>query len=76
MKLNNRVRWGGMGMWGEMGNLLIFELKKKANIFFLNKNSHVIYNSLTLFWFKKKLSGNSQFSGSLFECYVVKNKTN
>ena len=31
-KLRNydRVRWGGMGMWGGMGSLLIFELQKKA----------------------------------------------
>ena len=26
----NRVRWGEMGMWGEMRSLLIFELQKKA----------------------------------------------
>ena len=26
-----RVRWGGMGMWGEMGSLLNFELQKKKN---------------------------------------------
>ena len=66
-----------MGMWGEMGSLLIFELQKKENnFFFLNENTHVFYNSLTLFWFKKKLSGNSQFSGSLLESDIVKIKTN
>ena len=26
--LMSSVRWGGMGMWGEMGSLLIFELPK------------------------------------------------
>ena len=65
-----------MGMWGGMGSLLIFELQKKANNFLKNKNTHVIYNSLTLFWFKKKLSGNNQFSGSLLKSYIVKIKTN
>ena len=53
------VRWGGMGMWGGMGSLLIFELHEKQFFLKKNKNTHVIYNSLTLFWFKKKLSGNS-----------------
>ena len=48
-----------MGMWDGMGSLLIFELQKKAIFFKKNKNTHAIYNSLTLFWFKKKLSGNS-----------------
>ena len=65
-----------MGMWGRMGSLLIFELQKKANNFFKNKNTHVIYNSLTLFWLKKKLNGNSQFNGSLLESFIVKIKTN
>ena len=69
----SRVRWDGMGMWGGMGSLLIFELWKKANIFFFKlKYTHVIYNSLTLFWFKEKMSGNSKFNGS----YIVKIKTN
>ena len=31
---HGRVKWGGMGMWGEMGSLLIFELQKKENNFF------------------------------------------
>ena len=66
-----RIRWGGMG------SLLIFELQKKQTLKKKkNKNTHVIYNSLILFWFKKKLSGNSQFSGSLLESYIVKIKTN
>ena len=65
-----------MGMWDGMGRLLIFESQKKAKIFFNNKHTHVIYNSVTLFWFKKKLSGNSQFNGSLLESYIVKIKTN
>ena len=66
-----RVRWGGMG------GLLIFELQKKSKLFLKkNKNTHVIYNSLTLFWLKKKLSGNSQFCCSLLESYIVKIKTN
>ena len=50
--------------------------RKKQTILLKNKNTYVIYNSLTLFWFKKKLSGNSQFSGSLLESYIVKIKTN
>ena len=28
----NTVRCSGMGMWGEMGSLLIFELQKKKKI--------------------------------------------
>ena len=39
--LNNRVRWGGMGMWGEMGSLLIFELEKKK--YFFKKLKHSCY---------------------------------
>ena len=65
-----------MGMWGGMGSLLFFELQKKAKKNLKNKNTHVICNSLTLFWFKKKLSGNSQFNGSLLESYIVNIKTN
>ena len=50
--------------------------RKKKTIFLKNENTHVIYNILTLFWFKKKLSGNNQFSGRLLESYILKIKTN
>ena len=62
-----------MGMQGGMDSLFIFELQGKKN---LNGNIYVIYNILTLFWFKEKVSGNSQFNGSLLESYIVKIKTN
>ena len=43
-----------MGMWGEMGSLLIFELQKKENNFFKKMKTFMLFTIVWLYFGSRK----------------------